>query len=604
MKYKALAFAIMSACVNAQSLQLGLAPSADTATSVVLADSNCFGTDGQLYTGVIKLVAIQRGKAIDQPKFIEVVAGSFRYPVKPTRWDVYYIAAYISGNRVVKFEKWEVPNVDYALRIDDVRRGRPDSVEFDPDLIIAQNAVSATIPESAVIGLSADLGIRPTMGPSFAPNRAVVVDGNGLLVGATGNPSACITVSGTSTPCLPIGAPAPTNGQGLIYSTAAGAWIPGSVATSTGGDLSGPIGASTVVGIQNHPVSMATPAAGQVLTWSAVPGQWVPSSPTTGEGFSLTQTSTATALINAECTVASPCNARFGHGVQQFTAPVSVTMASASGSGQMLFYLDSSGSVQIIDNLTNVSCSGNCTVTPSQSPSFPAGSIPTWSCSVVTGSWANCADLRAPLSTLNIIAGSGIFTIDTGSEIIVGVDSFSASQVSESESIIAVGPIANGTCTKTNDLSLPGASPGDPVVAGWPVSLPAGVIGHMQVSQPDTISSTLCNFSGKAVTLGSLSLHAQITSGPLSTDAAQPTSATVEVKAAAKDVKTRIAYCYGNPDCTQRSRRGYVLIGSCVDFCMITFNRVVGLFKYRIERSSAAGPWTYSDVWEEPKGHK
>jgi len=59
----------------------------------------------------------------------------------------------------------------------------------------------ATIAESSVIGLVADLAARATMGPAFVPSGAVVVDSGGLLETAAGNAGDCLRVDGSSGPC-------------------------------------------------------------------------------------------------------------------------------------------------------------------------------------------------------------------------------------------------------------------------------------------------------------------------------------------------------------------------------------------------------------------
>jgi hypothetical protein len=602
MRYITFIVVLMGAAANAQA-QPELATPHESATHVVIAETDVLGDDLQPYAGVIKLIGIKDGKAVGEPIFIEVSRGSFSHRIKPNTLDSYYVAVYISGHRVIRFEKWDVPNVDYTLRIADVNRGSPDSVRFDPDSGTPQGG--ATIPESAVIGLTADLGIRPVKGPSYAPNRVAVVDANGLLNGATGDPSACVTISGIATPCLPVGVSAPINGQTLIYSSAVGAWIPGSIVIPVGGDLGGTSGAATVTGIQRYPISNAAPAAGQVLSWSGSPGAWTPSKLTISLGFSLTQISSTTVMINTECTTAAPCSARFGETTELYTSAANVTLSAGSGSGQMLVYVDTSGFLQIIHNLVGVSCSGNCIVTPSQVVSFPQGSIPLWSCMVTSGSWAsNCTDLRAPLSALDIVAGTGIVTIDTGSQLIVSIDSFSAAQILQSRSTVKVGEVANAACTRSSDLFLRGALPGDPVIGGWPASLPSGVIGHMQVVQPDTVSVILCNLSGTAVTLGSLSVQAEITNGPPTPDMAQATNVSLKISTNQADSKMRIAYCYGISDCTQRSRRGYMALEKCKNGCTVTVTNVVGLFKYRREWASGGGTWTSSDEWREPDHDK
>jgi hypothetical protein len=54
-------------------------------------------------------------------------------------------------------------------------------------------------------------------------------------------------------------------------------------------------------------------------------------------------------------------------------------------------------------------------------------------------------------------------------------------------------------CASDLTFALSGAAVGDSVAGGWP-SLPAGLLGMMLVSAPNTIAVRLCNFSGGATT--------------------------------------------------------------------------------------------------------
>lgn len=54
-----------------------------------------------------------------------------------------------------------------------------------------------------------------------------------------------------------------------------------------GGDLSGSIGSSTVVGLQGRPISSATPSGGQAIAWNATSQRWEPQTISGGSGGSL-----------------------------------------------------------------------------------------------------------------------------------------------------------------------------------------------------------------------------------------------------------------------------------------------------------------------------
>lgn len=50
------------------------------------------------------------------------------------------------------------------------------------------------------------------------------------------------------------------------------------------GDLTTPVTAPLVVGIQGNPVGNTNPSDGQVLTWSQSSGEWLPETPSSGGG--------------------------------------------------------------------------------------------------------------------------------------------------------------------------------------------------------------------------------------------------------------------------------------------------------------------------------
>jgi hypothetical protein len=62
-------------------------------------------------------------------------------------------------------------------------------------------SVGQMFPISSIIGLINQLAIRPQMGPGYATGTAAVIDDDGLLESATGNPSDCVHVDGSSAPC-------------------------------------------------------------------------------------------------------------------------------------------------------------------------------------------------------------------------------------------------------------------------------------------------------------------------------------------------------------------------------------------------------------------
>ena len=61
------------------------------------------------------------------------------------------------------------------------------------------------------------------------------------------------------------------------------------------GDLSTPVTAPQVVGLQGNPVAATTPGNGQVLTWSSSGGNWQPITPS-GGGLSQAQAMAITSM--------------------------------------------------------------------------------------------------------------------------------------------------------------------------------------------------------------------------------------------------------------------------------------------------------------------
>lgn len=71
---------------------------------------------------------------------------------------------------------------------------------------------------------------------------------------------------------------APTNGQALIFDSAAGCWKPGTLSVTLTGDAFGPTTGTTVGGIWNRDVASTAPAENQFLGWNDTASQWEPKS--------------------------------------------------------------------------------------------------------------------------------------------------------------------------------------------------------------------------------------------------------------------------------------------------------------------------------------
>ncbi len=106
-----------------------------------------------------------------------------------------YTVLYDSGGKNQYTEVWAVPPSTSPLRIQMVRVSTTQITNLPP------GASTGSLNISDVTGLAAELNVRPTMGPSYVPLRAAVIDMNGLIDGASGNLSDCVHVDGSSGSC-------------------------------------------------------------------------------------------------------------------------------------------------------------------------------------------------------------------------------------------------------------------------------------------------------------------------------------------------------------------------------------------------------------------
>jgi hypothetical protein len=284
---------------------------------------------------------------------------------------------------------------------------------------------------------------------------------------------------------------------------------------SAGGDLSGSLTTATVAGLQNRPISNAVPAAGQALVWNATSGQWSPQAVASSGGagmasqlgdFQVTSTGGTTLAIGPNCSSSTPCNLRVGSVVYSFTHGVTVTLSG--GTGLAYIYVDFSGNLTVGHNLT-LTCSSGC-VALSGVTAFPVNAVPLFTWTANNGVWnSSGTDMRAFISSTALAAGTGIITIQSGSQTQVAVDSATVPTFLITSTTLAFGNIANLSCSELT-FSLLGAAPGDPVEPGWPSGIAQGLIGNMRVSASNVVTVRLCNLSGAAITPASATYQAAV----------------------------------------------------------------------------------------------
>ena len=126
----------------------------------------------------------------------------------------FYSVTYTSAGNDQFTELWAVPPSTKPLLISDVLMGPYTATATSPAPLLTG---SQPIPESNVIGLSADLGARPLEGPGYAAGVAII-DSTGALEAISGNVSDCVHVDGSSGPCGTAGGtigPSFTDGESL-----------------------------------------------------------------------------------------------------------------------------------------------------------------------------------------------------------------------------------------------------------------------------------------------------------------------------------------------------------------------------------------------------
>lgn len=148
---------------------------------------------------------------------VNIVGGNLMVQLVPTTNaspSGYYSVTYTSAGNDQFTESWAVPPSTKPLLISDVLMGPYSTTVTTPPPLLTG---TQPIPESNVIGLSADLAARPLEGPNYAAGVAII-DTNGALEAIAGNVSDCVHVDGSSGPCGTAGGttgPSFTDGETL-----------------------------------------------------------------------------------------------------------------------------------------------------------------------------------------------------------------------------------------------------------------------------------------------------------------------------------------------------------------------------------------------------
>lgn len=302
-------------------------------------------------------------------------------------------------------------------------------------------------------------------------------------------------------------------GFGQISGTVASGQLP-----SAGGDLSGALTSATVKAIQGQPVSSTFPSNGQALVWNSAAAAWQPSNVSgSGSGASMAyqlgdlaavRSSSTVLSIGGGCATTSPCNVRFGYQVYSITNSATATV-SGSGIGTAYVYVNGSGTLMVGHNLT-VTCSAGC-AQQSGITSFPPNVLPIYTWTATNGVWdaTGGRDQRAFLDAKVLGGGQGIVVTEAPGQSTLAVDNGVIPTYLMNSATLNFPSIATGACAADQTMTLTGANPGDAVAPGWP-ALPAGVFGIMLVSGTNTVTVRLCNMSASGVTPPGASYRATI----------------------------------------------------------------------------------------------
>jgi hypothetical protein len=161
-----------------------------------------YNANGTPYNGfaVIKwtpFVAGDTTQIATQSVTVNIIGGNLMVQLVPTTNATpagYYTVTLTSSGNDQFIETWSVPPATKALRVQDVL--------LSPAITPAAPLTGTSpIPESAVIGLLADLTARPVSGAGYEPGRVAFIDSIGALEAVTGNVSDCVHVDGSSGPC-------------------------------------------------------------------------------------------------------------------------------------------------------------------------------------------------------------------------------------------------------------------------------------------------------------------------------------------------------------------------------------------------------------------
>jgi hypothetical protein len=175
-------------------------------TGLTTIQDTLFEADGTLFNGTLTIQwstfdVNNIGTIVQQSINVTVANGNLLVQLAPNNTATppanIYTVMYESDGREQFTEQWTVPVSTVPLKVPVVRLGSQPATTTTG----GTNTSSSPIPESSVINLQADLAQRPLEGAGFGTNAVAIVDANGLLETAAGDPGDCVFADGTTGPC-------------------------------------------------------------------------------------------------------------------------------------------------------------------------------------------------------------------------------------------------------------------------------------------------------------------------------------------------------------------------------------------------------------------
>ncbi len=183
---------------------LGLAATLTAQIQLTTVEDIIYRADGQRFDGYAQIewrsfLASDQSSITAYSKTVRVVNGVLKVKLTPTTTasaGAYYLVKYTINGRLQNTEYWAVGPSTVTLKLKDVRLAGPPAGGAS---VVTGTAGPVQLVD--VVGLADELAARPRKGLAYSPSGAAVVNSIGELETASGQPSDCVRVDGTSGPC-------------------------------------------------------------------------------------------------------------------------------------------------------------------------------------------------------------------------------------------------------------------------------------------------------------------------------------------------------------------------------------------------------------------